>query len=109
MIESYLIKYLLAQNFKCSLEYNSDNNVILQKTGGQLNDKQFIHTFAVQTYGNSKAASAKLSYDVLTKLLELPNNSIKIADLKLTAGPYDYTDTTTKEYRYQFVIDIYEF
>lgn len=109
MLETELIHYLSGQGFNCGFERNQKNIVIIQKTGGQLHDCQFSHTLAIQTYGPSKQKSAELAYKVLDAMLLWPDNSNRVANVELNAGPYDFTDTSTKEYRYQAVYDISEF
>ncbi|MBP2057012.1 hypothetical protein J2Z60_000174 [Lactobacillus colini] len=107
MIEIDLVHYLSSHNFKCGLERQKNIDVILEKTGGQLKDHQFLHIFAIQTYGSSKQKAAELAYQVMNVMLAWMSN--RVANVVLNAGPYDFTDTSTKEYRYQAVYEIYEF
>lgn len=109
MIESFLINYLKSQGFDAALERQKGIDIILDKTGGQLNGHQFLHTFAIQTYGSSKAKAADLSYKVMQAMLDMPDKTTRVVDVLLNAGPYDFTDTSTKEYRYQAVYEIYEY
>lgn len=109
MIEVELIKYLTKKGFRCGLERQKNADVILQKTGGSLLSHQFVDTFAIQTYGKTKQKSAELAYQVQDAMLTITSFSKKIAGVEVNATPYDFTDTSTKEYRYQAVYDIYEF
>lgn len=109
MIESLLRNYLADQGFASAFEKQPGVNIVLDKTGGQLNGHQFLHTFAIQTYGESKARAAKLSYQVMQAMLDMPQHTTRVVDVQLNSGPYDFTDTSTKAYRYQAVYEIYEF
>lgn len=78
--------------------------VIFEKTGSGRTNKLGSSTFAFQSYSTSlfKAAvlneSVKRTVDSLIVLNEIARVSLN--------SDYNYTDTTTKEYRYQAVYDI---
>ena len=78
--------------------------VLFEKTGGGGANKLGSATFAFQSYASSlyKAAllneQVKLAVDLLTERNE-------VSGVRLNSD-YNFTDTTTKEYRYQAVYDI---
>ena len=82
--------------------------IVLEKTGSSLTNHIPRATFAIQSYGKSLQEAAELNeslkeimMDGLDGLLSLP----QIAAVNLNSD-YNYTDTTTKRYRYQAVFDI---
>lgn len=82
--------------------------IVLEKTGSSLNDHIKRATFAIQSYGKSMFEAAELNeslkevmMDGLDGLLSL--NEISAVNLN---SDYNFTDTTTKKYRYQAVFDI---
>lgn len=77
--------------------------VFVERTGGR---GKFIRdtTIAIQSYSDSMYKAAKLNEDVIKAMqgiIEL--NDIISVDLNQN---YNFTDTQTKEYRYQAVFDI---
>lgn len=78
--------------------------VILEKTGSSKRNNVSHATFAVQSYGPSMVDAAELNEDVkaaMESLIELP----EIGASKLNSD-YNFTDTTTKRYRYQAVFEV---
>lgn len=79
------------------------NMVFIERTGGR---GQFIRetTVALQSYGASMYEAARLNDQVIEAMqdmIELDNI------IKVTLNQnYNFTDTQTKEYRYQAVFDI---
>lgn len=78
--------------------------VLFEKTGGNKENHLHSATFAFQSYAPSLYDASELNE--LTKaavesLIEIQD----IAKVKLNSD-YNFTDTTTKEYRYQAVFDI---
>lgn len=78
---------------------------VLEKTGGAQENHINSSTFVVQSYADSMYQAASLNESVidvmLNRLIELGD----IASVKLNSD-YNFTDTTTKWYRYQAVFDI---
>ena len=77
--------------------------VFVERTGG---NGRFIRntTVAIQSYETSMYKAAKLNDDVVSamnNIVELP----QICRCDLNSN-YNFTDTETKEYRYQAVFDI---
>lgn len=78
--------------------------VLFEKTSSGKSNHLPSATIAFQSYGNSLFEAAELNEKVksaVEKLIEL--NDIRGLDLN---SDYNFTDTTTKEYRYQAVYDI---
>lgn len=79
------------------------NKVFVERTGG---NGRFIKetTIAVQSYGDSEYEAATLNDDVIDTMHEITELD-SITGISLNSN-YNYTDTETKEYRYQAVFDI---
>lgn len=78
--------------------------VLIDKTGSSKSNHLPSATMAFQSYAESKYEAAKLNEELKTvveKMIELDG----IRGLTLNSD-YNFTDTTTKEYRYQAVYDI---
>ena len=78
--------------------------ILFEKTGSSRNNHLVASTFAFQSYSKSMYGAAALNEEVkkaVDSLIELD----EIASIKLNTD-YNFTDTTTKKYRYQAVYDI---
>jgi len=78
--------------------------VLFEKTGSNKSNHLLASTFVFQSYSNSMYGAAALNEEVkkaVDSLIELD----EIASVKLNTD-YNFTDTTTKKYRYQAVYDI---
>lgn len=78
--------------------------VVIEKTGSSRFNKLESATMAIQSYGASLYEAASLNEDVKRKMYDLP--SVKEVYRCELNSDYNYTDTTTKNYRYQAVFDI---
>lgn len=78
--------------------------VVLEKTSSGLENYIKTATIAVQSYGNSLYEAASLNEDVKAAMLNIITLN-SIASCKLNSD-YNFTDTTTKRYRYQAVFNI---
>ena len=81
-----------------------DGYVVIERTGGGETEHIRSAMVAVQSYGASKYDAASLHEDVMDamkSLIEL--DEVSACELN---SEYDFTDTTTKRYRYQAVFDI---
>lgn len=81
-----------------------DKYIVFEKTSGGRTNKINSATFAFQSYANSMYEAALLNEslkEVLFKIIELD----EIGWIKLNSD-YNFTDITTKKYRYQAVFDI---
>lgn len=78
--------------------------VLFEKTGSSKSNRLPASTFVFQSYAESLFQAATLNEKVkvaVESLIELN----KISNVKLNSD-YNFTDTTTKQYRYQAVYDI---
>lgn len=78
--------------------------VVIEKTGESVTNKIHSGTLAIQSYGESLFNAAELDEQVKTAMdgiVEL--NTIYSCRL---IGSYNFTDTSTKRYRYQSVFDM---
>lgn len=78
--------------------------VLIDKTGSAKSNHLPSAIIAFQSYAESKYEAARLNEQlksVVEQIIEL--NEIRGLDLN---SDYNFTDTTTKEYRYQAVYDI---
>lgn len=78
--------------------------VLFEKTGSSRNNHLVASTFAFQSYSDSMYGSSLLNQEVKKAVDSLIEND-DIASVKLNTD-YNFTDTTTKKYRYQAVYDI---
>ena len=81
-----------------------DSFVLFEKTSGGKRNQLSSSTFAFQSYGKSMYEAAKLNEE-LKEAVEDMIVLNEISGIKMNSD-YSYTDTTTKEYRYQAVFDI---
>lgn len=104
IIKNFLDTYLSVSSF---LEKKGEmplSYVLLEKTGSSKINHLLSSTFAFQSYAPSMYEAAKLNEElkeVVERLIELN----EISDVSLNSD-YNFTDTETKEYRYQAVFDI---
>lgn len=78
--------------------------ILFEKTGSNRSNHLLSSTFAFQSYSKSMygaAALNELTKQAVDSLIELDD----IASINLNSD-YNFTDTTTKQYRYQAVYDI---
>lgn len=81
--------------------------VVFEKTGSGKTNRLPSSTFAFQSYAESLYEAAILNEKVkeaVESLITLP----EIGSVRLNSD-YNYTDTATKQYRYQAVFDIYHY
>lgn len=104
IIKQYLDNHLSVPSF---LEYPKGppkRFVLFEKTGSGKSNHLPSATFAFQSYAESMYESALLNEEVkqaVEDMIELD----EIRGIQLNSD-YNFTDTTTKEYRYQAVFDI---
>jgi hypothetical protein len=108
MIELIILNHLSSKlDVTVSLEKPSAQTeayVVLEKTSSGKSNHLPSATFAFQSYADSLYNAAVLNEKVkaaVESLIDL--NEIRGLDLN---SDYNFTDTTTKEYRYQAVYDI---
>lgn len=78
--------------------------VLIERVGGSKEIGIERASFAIQSYSDSMNGACKLNEKVRAAMLDLINDSnVSRVDLD---SDYNYTDTTTKKYRYQGVYDL---
>lgn len=104
VIKQYLDTHLSVPAFLERPEKPPEKYVLFEKTGSSESNYLLSATFAFQSYAPSMYEAAQLNEE----LKEVAKNMLvldEISKIKLNSD-YNYTDTTTKEYRYQAVFDI---
>lgn len=104
IIKQFLDGHLSAPSFLELPAIKPDRYVVLEKTSSSKSNYLPSATFAFQSYAKSMYEAALLNEE----LKEVVENLIllnEISGVKLNSD-YNFTDTTTKEYRYQAVFDI---
>ncbi len=81
-----------------------DRFITVEKTGSQqINIGMFQSTIAVQSWETSRLKAAELSEAVCEAMRDLPS----VGEVTRSRGSdYDFTDITTKRYRYQAVFTV---
>lgn len=107
MIESTFRDFLEEKlNVSTYLEHEKNmpkEYIMIEKTGGSSSNFISSATIAIQSISSTMAKASKLNEKVKTLLLlETPKS---VSSCKLNSD-YNFTDTETKQYRYQAVYDI---
>lgn len=108
MIEKIIYDYLNSLGYKAYTEIPKtvpDRFYLIEKTGTSTNDKISSATVAIQSYAETLYDAMSLNEDLKTAMLEGLVFLDSISGVYLNSD-YNYTDTTTKRYRYQAVFDI---
>jgi len=104
LIKQYLDGHLSVPSFLQYPETAPVRFVLFEKTSSSKSNYLPSATFAFQSYSESMYEAAKLNEEV-KKVVEDLILLNEISGIKLNSD-YNFTDTTTKEYRYQAVFDI---
>lgn len=83
----------------------SGTYVVLERTGGNIKDHIKHATIAVQAYAPTKYGAAELANRAVDAFFTLLDDD-HIFSVDLISGPYDHTDHSTKQYRYQSVFTL---
>ena len=108
MIEKILLRYLsdalYVPAYMEEPEKPPKRYLVLEKTGGGMDNHIYSATFIIQSYGASLLEAAELNEQVKVAMLygDAPN---AICRVELNSD-YNFTDPETKRYRYQAVFDI---
>lgn len=78
--------------------------VLIEKTSGSSDDHIYSSTFAIQSIAESLYQASILNEQVKEKMLEIADKT-DVCKCSLN-NDYNFTDTTTKKYRYQAVYDL---
>ncbi len=108
MIEKVVYDYLSDQlDVPVYMEEPSnkpDSYVIIEKTGTSSENYIYRATMAVQSYASSLFLAAELNGKVIQSMNEMSKvKGICAVDLN---SDYNFTDATTKRYRYQAIFDL---
>ncbi|MYN70436.1 hypothetical protein GLP18_09505 [Streptococcus suis] len=104
---NFLTEHLSVSVYTEHQEEMPERFVIFEKTSGGKKNHLHQATLAIQSYGPSLVESAMLNEEVkqaIEKMVELPS----ISRVELNSD-YNFTDTETKRYRYQAVVDFIYF
>lgn len=108
MIEETILNYLSdALDAPVSMEVPAASTgrfVVLEKTSTGTTDCIPRATFAIQSYGCSLLEAARLNEQV-KQVMEGLTDLDEVSSCRLNTD-YNFTDTTTKHYRYQAVYDL---
>lgn len=107
MIETSVLNFLKAHNLDvfCEIPESAPAEFyVLEKTGSSRTEHVFESTFALQAYGQTMYNAMQMSEDAKTILEEL----ISLSSISRVSAirDYNFTDPTTKKYRYQIVFTI---
>lgn len=104
VIKNFLDSHLSVTSFLEKQGKMPESYVLFEKTGSGANNHISSSTYAFQSYAPTLYEAALLNAElkeILKDLIKLD----EISRIKLNSD-YNYTDTTTKEYRYQAVFNI---
>lgn len=109
MIEATLIAYLSEKlSVEVYAEYPENapaQFVLIEKTGSGITNRLSRATVAAQSYGDTLLDAIELNEQVKEVMDDLPDELDSITRSKLNTD-YNFTDTSTRKYRYQAVYDI---
>lgn len=110
MIEKIIYDYLVEKMSPISVFMEIPSNpptqfILIEKTGSRMNDRLATATIAIQSYNASLFEAATLNKTVKSAMAEVISLS-EVTKCVLNSD-YNYTDTATKNYRYQAVFDVY--
>ena len=106
MIETVLLDYLNNANLSATV-YMEQPKVkpaaffVLEKTGGSKSNQINESNFIVQSYASSLALAASMNEEVKKAMFDAITLD-RITRVELN-GDYNFTDSATKQYRYQAV------
>lgn len=111
MIEKIILDYLVGAGVTAYMEIPEGGGVmpfvIIEKTGGSLDQHIRRATVVIQSYGASLYQAANLN----TQIIALMEDIVLLPEISACElnSDYNFTDTTKKEYRYQAVYDLVYF
>lgn len=82
--------------------------IVLEKTGSSETNHIKRATFAIQSYGKSLFEAADLNEILKEIMMDGLDGLLSLSEISAVNlnSDYNFTDTTTKKYRYQAVFDI---
>ncbi|MGX7088112.1 hypothetical protein [Gemella morbillorum] len=109
MIE-LIVKNYLSTKLEIPIVFEHQKNlpkrfILIQKTSGSRENFLNSSTIAIQSYAESVFESAKLNEKIKNLMYDLITvDEVSSVDLN---SDYNFTDTETKQYRYQAIFDIH--
>lgn len=108
MIEQIIGDYL-AENLSIEVYFErpetpSTSYIVIEKTGSTLRNRIYSATIAIQAYAGSMYEASLLNESVKSLMLDIVTLD-SIGGVRLNSD-YNFTDTSTKQYRYQSVWNI---
>lgn len=110
MIEKIVRDYLVTKLNPVTVVLEENNPpakfVLIENTGGS--EKNLVRSarIAIQSYAASMYEAAQLSESVETAMRDIVTLTT-VSGCRINTTSYNFTDTTSKRYRYQAVFDIY--
>ena len=104
VIKDFLDGHLSVPSFLEHQEDMPERYVLFEKLGSSKSNYLTSATFAFQSYAESMFEAAKLNEEVKVAVENLITLN-EIGGISLNSD-YNYTDSQTKQYRYQAVFDI---
>lgn len=108
LLKSFLEKETNTKTYLVLPDKKPDSFITLEKIGSSNINNLDSSIFAIQSWANSMYEAAKLNQQIKkllqTQFMELEN--ISKANIN---SDYNFTDTTTKKYRYQMVVEIFHY
>lgn len=110
MIEKTILQYLTKclDDIPVLMEYPEEKEVpcvFIEKTGSGVQNQVLSATLAVQSLDESLQKAAELNEKVKVIMKAMEDDVPGIGCVRLNSD-YNFTDTTTKTYRYQAIYDI---
>lgn len=104
MIEKIILDYLISKKLNVFMEQpkvKPESFYLIQKTAGGETNKVRTSTIAIQSYAESLYNASLMNEIVIDTMLEMGELD-GISRVELNSN-YNFTDPTTKQYRYQAV------
>lgn len=104
IVRDYLADKLTVDVYLEQPKEKPETFVLIEKTGGRLTEHIRSATMTIQSYATSLYNAAKLNEEIIKAMEDiLELNEITSCTLN---SDYNYTDTRTKQYRYQAVFNL---
>ena len=109
MIEKIILDYLKTKldvdDIYMEMPKNKSTFIIIEKTGSYCENLLFSVTVAIQSYSTSLYSTSQLNEQVKNAMASIQEEVDSVCFCSLNSD-YNYTDTETKQYRYQSVFDL---
>lgn len=109
MIEKVVLDYLQSKlGVDCYMEVpnsNDTNFIVIEKTGSTDEDGIWGATIAIQSYADTLCNAASLNEQVKEAMMDIADELDIVSDCDLNSD-YNFTNTQSKQYRYQAVFNL---